>query len=79
MKTGLTRIALISSFTLISPFLIFAGSQQGTAKQPATEQTETNVLIRTRNLIVETPRQPACVVEGKHTCPRWQDTQAFHK
>lgn len=80
MKTGFIRIALISSFALASPLLTFAGSQKVEAQQTvAQQQPATRVVIRTTNVNIETPQEPACVVEGKHTCPRWQDTQAFHK
>lgn len=79
MRTGLVRIALISAFALASPFLTFAGSQKGETPQPAAQQPTTRVVIRTNTVNIETPQQPACVVVGKHTCPNWQDTQAFHK
>lgn len=44
--------------------------------------TRADFAIRTDNIEVVTPEEPAgpvCVVYGKHTCPNWNDGPAFHK
>jgi hypothetical protein len=40
--------------------------------------TRSDVTLRLEAPPVETPDEPACVQEGRHTCPRWDDS-AFHK
>jgi hypothetical protein len=48
--------------------------QQG----PDSGVTRADLTLRAEAPPVETPAEPACVQEGKHTCPRWDDS-AFHK
>jgi hypothetical protein len=40
--------------------------------------TRSDLSIRAETLPAETLHEPACVQQGKHTCPRWDDS-AFHK
>jgi len=53
-----------------TPAAVQQGKDSGAARS--------GLSIRAEALPVETPQEPACVQQGKHTCPRWDDS-AFHK
>jgi hypothetical protein len=72
MRSKISRIFCLTVLALSIPLLTFAGGR-------ASNDSGARLSVVSATPAVHTPETQACVQEGKHTCPNWNDGAAFHK